>query len=140
MDHSRYETNRQVKVVLTQHGVNLSIVDYSCIGGTVYLTGIVQKVTGDEFTPLGINELAMDISRLHSVRNIQFDLDNWSLTRGWGSSSGEIKHRKFRPEPLSLTIPPEQGAVSTDATFEIKREENISDVLKDINKKKKEDG
>jgi hypothetical protein len=137
MDPSRYEINRQVKTILTQHGVNTGIIDYSYIGGTVYLTGTIKKNTSDEFTPSGIEYLVRDISRLHGVRDVQFDLNNWTLVRG--RASWQIMRRKFRPTPLSLVIPHEEGAVSTDATLEIKKQEQIVDVLKDVKEKKESD-
>lgn len=130
MDPSRYEMNRQVKTILIQHSADLCIIDYSYIGGTVYLSGTIQKNTCAEFTPAEIEDLANDISRLNGVRDIQFDLDNWVLIRG--RRAWQIMKKKSRSAPLSPFSPGQAGAVSTDVTLEIKRQEKLAEVIKDI--------
>ena len=136
MDFSRYEINRLVRVVLTQHGADLALADSSFIGGTVYLSGTLQKSSGEQFVPGAIDEMAKDISRLSGVRDVQFDLENWFLNRGHGA--WQIRKGKGRHVLDEFTSHLKDGTTSTGATVEIKSGDKIADVLEDMKKKERE--
>ena len=75
----RYEINRQVKSILTRHAADLTQVQYSTAGETVYLFGKLLKEPKGDFKPPELESLIKDISAIPHVRDIQFDLTNWSL-------------------------------------------------------------
>jgi hypothetical protein len=130
---SRYEVNQQVRAILIRHDVDLSLIDYSNVGGTIYLTGELIKGSTAEFLPSGIDELTKEITRLPGVRGIQFDLSNWIINIS--RRSLQIMRKKHKILEVPLIITREEGAVSTQTTIEIKSDENIADVLKDLKKK-----
>jgi hypothetical protein len=134
MDVSRYELNRRVRTILIRHDVNLAQIDYSFIGGTVYLSGEINKSMDGEFTPSGIEQVAREISGLSGVRDIQFDLQNWVIASS--GLSWQIMKRKKKAPDLAVAFSQGGGAVSTDDTVHIEKGENIIDVLKDIDKDK----
>jgi hypothetical protein len=73
---SRYEINRNVRMILTRHDVDLTRIDYSFMGSTVYLYGDLVRPDGD----YSVNEIELiirEITILPHVRDIQFDLNNW---------------------------------------------------------------
>jgi len=80
MQRSRYDVNREVRIVLVRHCVNLSEINYSFIGSTVYLYGALHKDLEGEFTPAHIELLLKDLRRLEPVRNLHVDPENWSIT------------------------------------------------------------
>lgn len=138
MEISRYQINQQVRTVLIRHRVDLTMIDYSYIGGTVYLSGTIQKDSGDEFMPAAFESLAGDIIRLQNVTDVQFDLTNWNVNRGRGF--WDITKRTGNTSRHSADTPHKQGAISTDRTHEVQKSESIKDVLKDIlNKDDKDD-
>lgn len=132
MDISRYECNSQVRTILTQHHVNLFLVDYSCIGTTVYLSGAIKKDFNEEFTQMGLEALESDIRKIRGVREVEFNLENWEFNKG--QDSWQIKRSSHEPTRISHG----QGAGSTDNIIEIKNVESIADVLRD-NTTKRED-
>ena len=79
MQRSRYDVNREVRNILIRHSVNLSEINYSFIGSTVYLYGALHKDPEGEFSPAHIELLLKDLRRLEPVRNLQLDLENWSI-------------------------------------------------------------
>jgi hypothetical protein len=123
---SRYEVNRNVRMVLARHDADLSRVDYSFTGNTVYLYGDLIKPHRD-FSPKEIEDLAREISSLQHVRDIQFDLNNWKLISAGGSWT-IAKTKKFM-------IP--TGAVQDDSSVVLENPEELSDVLEDIQPDKK---
>ena len=82
---SRYEINRNVKLVLVRHGVDLLELQYSCSGKTVGLYGNLKKDSGEEFTPSTIEALSKEILQLPQVVDIYFVLDNWNIHIDIGS-------------------------------------------------------
>lgn len=82
---SRYEINRNVKLVLVRHGVDLLELQYSCSGKTVGLYGNLKKDSGEEFTPSTIEALTNEILKLPYVTDIYFVLDNWNIRFDFGS-------------------------------------------------------
>lgn len=76
---SRYEINRRVKAVLTRHAVDLTQLHYSSTGETVYLFGKLQKDPKGDFRPPEIEAMVRDLTSISQVRDLQFDLSNWTL-------------------------------------------------------------
>lgn len=121
----RCDVNREVKNVLIRHSVNLSQINYSFIGSTAYLYGALYKDPEGDFTPTHIEYILKDLRRISQVRNIQIDLENWSIIPD--VFSWIIKKRK----EITLT-----AADRPDTVF-ISETEEIKNVLNDLQKKGK---
>jgi len=76
----RYEINRRVRTILIRYDVDLTKIDYSFIGNTVYLYGELHKSQKAEFSPTVIDMMIRELTRINGVRYIQFDLKNWFIT------------------------------------------------------------
>lgn len=136
MDVSRYEINRLVRTVLTRHSADLTLVDSSSIGSTVYVSGSLKKISGEDFVPGAIDELAKELNRIAGVRDVQFDFSNWFLSGVQGS--WQLRKGKDRHGSEQYARPNVPGAVSTATTVEINKSEMIADVLEDLKEKEKE--
>jgi len=137
MEVSRYEVNRQVRMVLNRHEIDLTRVDYSCIGGTVYLTGELLKTNEDDIAPSMIESLFKEISRISGVRNVQSDFQNWTISTE-GSSWQITKSKKKSRDTGARSIQHGgTGEAAEDVHIEISEE--IADVLKDIQEKPKQE-
>ncbi len=75
---SRYEINRKVKMILVRHAVDLSQLQYSSSGPTVYLFGKLQKEPKGEFKIQEIEAMAHEIGSVPHVQGLEFDLSNWN--------------------------------------------------------------
>jgi hypothetical protein len=126
---SRYEVNRSVRTVLARHDVDLSRLDYSYIGGTVYLYGDLLKSTEGEFTPATIEVLAREVTGLPHVRDLQCDLNNWTILTS--SGSWQVTKRKKPSAGYGASL---GGAGSTDSTVVIEKPEPLSKVVEEITK------
>lgn len=84
---SRYEINRKVKQILIRYAVDLSSLQYSCAGETVYLYGTLKKDPKGEFKPPGIEILIKELLGIPDVRSLQFDLSNWNINADYDSLS-----------------------------------------------------
>lgn len=82
---SRYELNRMVKQILTRYAVNLTELQFSCSGETVYLYGNLFKDPEGSFTPSTIEAMIKDLTRLPFIKNLQCDLNNWHVSGELGS-------------------------------------------------------
>ncbi len=80
MEESRYKVNRDIRSILVRNAADLSRIDFSFTGRTVYIRGELFKVDNSDFPVSQIEDLARDISRLPAVRELYFDLANWSIT------------------------------------------------------------
>lgn len=80
MEESRYKVNRDIRGILVRNAADLTRVDFSFTGRTVYIRGELFKVDTSDFPVSQIEDLARDISRLPAVREVYFDLTNWSIT------------------------------------------------------------
>lgn len=80
MDDSRYKVNREIRGILVRNAVDLSRIDFSFTGRTAYIRGDLFKVDSSDFPASQIEDLAREISRLPAVREIYFDLANWTVT------------------------------------------------------------
>ena len=133
---SRYEINRNVRVVLTRHNVDLQKIDYSFTGSTVYLYGDLVRSDRD-FSAQEIDLLLRGIAALPHVRNIQIDFNNWLVISA--GSSWQITRTK---KPAITRVAGQSGSLG-DSTVVIDKEEKIADVLDDLepgSKKEKDDG
>lgn len=126
-DYSRYEVNRNVRMVLARHDVDLTRVDYSYMGSTVYIYGELIKGQG-EFNGSGIEALAKELSALPHVRDIQFDVGNWVISSSL--SSWHVSASK-----KGAAVRGKQGGSSGDSTHVIEKAEAFADILQEIEKK-----
>jgi hypothetical protein len=128
---SRYEINRNVRMVLTRHDADLTKVDYSCTAGTVYLYGDLARQDRD-YAASEIDSIVAEIAALPHVRDIQFDFNNWLVV-----SSGNSWRITKIGKPAVTSVP---GSLE-DSTVVIDNTEKIADVLDDLDLgSKKEDG
>jgi hypothetical protein len=125
---SRYEVNRNVRMVLSRHDVDFSQLDYSYIGNTVYLYGDLLKSVGGEFTSANIEVIAAEIASLLHVRDLQCDLNNWTILSSAGS--WQVTKRKKPTAGYGASL----GTGSADSTVVIDKPEPLVEVLKDIKK------
>lgn len=122
----RCDVNREIKNVLIRHSVSLSEINYSFIGSTVYLYGALRKDPVGEFTPANIELLLRDLHRIDQVRNLQIDLENWSITTD--VVSWIIRKRK----EVTMVGQERPDHVIIDGS------EKVEDVLKEIREKPEE--
>jgi len=120
-------------MVLTRHYADLTRIDYSFMGNTVYLYGDLVKPDGD-FSAQGIESLAREILSLRYVREIQFDLNNWMVD----SSGGSWQVARTR-KPIAITEATRQEGSLGDSTIVIEKAEKVTDVLKDLKTGSKEE-
>jgi hypothetical protein len=87
-----FKINADVRRILTKHWINLRKLQYSCIGGIVYLRGVVEvmyNAPGREQSWQGVTarqvaELEKAIKRIPNVKRVQFRFQNWERgTDGW---------------------------------------------------------
>jgi hypothetical protein len=131
---SRYEINRNVRMVLTRHDADLTRIDYSCTGSTVYLYGDLVRPDRD-YSAKDVELIVTEIAALPHVRDTQLDLNNW-LVDSSGNSWQITKKRKS-----AVTRAADQPGALGDSTVVIDKEEKITDVLDDLglDSKKEED-
>jgi hypothetical protein len=133
MDVSRYEVNRQVRSVLNKYSIDLTRVDYSCIGGTVYLSGELLKALEEDIAPAVIESLFKEISRLSGVRNVQSDLQNWNISAE--GNSWQITKSKKKSLDIGVPVTSHGGTAEAAKDVHIETSEEIADVLKDMQEK-----
>ena len=133
---SRYEINRNVRIVLTRHEVDLTRIDYSFMGSTVYLYGDLVRSDGD-YSAKEIEFIVGEIAALPHVRDTQFDLNNWLVVPS-GDSWQVTKTRKS-----AVTRTADLSGSLGDSTVVIDKAEKLTDVLGDLepdSKKEEDDG
>lgn len=86
---SRFEVNRKVRVVIARHDGDLTRIDYSFMGRTVYLSGELTK-PDREYSAREIESIAADILAIPEVIDVIFDLNNW-IVESSGDSSWHAK-------------------------------------------------
>jgi hypothetical protein len=123
---SRYEINRNVRIIFTRHDVDLSMIDYSFTGSTVYLYGDLVRAEGD-YSVKEIESIVREISALPHVHDIQFALNNWVVL----SAEGSWQINKTRKSAVTRAAG-QPGALG-DSTVVIDKSEKITDVLDDLN-------
>lgn len=133
---SRYEINRNVRIVLTRHDVDLTRIDYSFMGSTVYLYGDLVRPEKD-YSASEIELIIREIALLPHVRDIQFDLNNWVVI-----PSGESWQITKAKKPAVTRAATQPGSLG-DSTVVIDKAEKLTDVLDELepdSKKEKDDG
>jgi hypothetical protein len=129
----RYEINRNVRMIFTRHDVDLTKIDYSFMGSTVYLNGDLVRPDRD-FSVQEIEAMAREIAALPHVRDIQFDLNNWvvaSLDDSWQIS-------RTKKSAVSTRTAHRTGSLE-DSTVVIDRAEDLTVVLDDLKANSKKD-
>jgi len=127
---SRYEVNRKVRIVITRHDGDLTRIDYSFLGKTVYLSGDLTKPDRD-FSAHEIETIATDILAIPDVMDIIFDLNNWLI-----ESSGDAWEVRPLKQAGRLADHAGSSGTSDDATIVIKQAEELRMVLDDMMKAK----
>lgn len=130
MDVSRYEVNRQLRMLLNRYGLDLTRLDYSCIGSTVYLSGELVKIDADEMNPAIIESLFKEIARISGVRYVEPDIQNWNISADEGS--WQITKSKQKTREIGIPVTPYGGIGEAAKDLHIEVSEQIADVLKDI--------
>jgi hypothetical protein len=131
---SRYEINRNVRMIFTRHDADLTKIDYSFIGSTVYLSGDLVRPDRD-FSAQEIEVIAREISALPHVRDIQFDLNNWVL-----ASSGDSWQVNRTMKTVATTGAAHRTGSLEDSTVVIEKVEKLTDVLDDLKADSKKEG
>lgn len=121
---SRYEVNRNVRMVFTRHDADMTKIDYSFMGSTVYLYGDLARPDGD-FSPQEIEFIIRELSALPHVRDIQFNLDNWLVL-----SSGDSWKISLTRKAAAKAA--RQAGSLDDSTFVIEKAEDLEVVLDDL--------
>jgi hypothetical protein len=130
MDVPRYEVNRQVRVVLNRHDIDVTRLDYSFIGSTVYLSGDLLKNCEGDLVPNAIEGLMREISGLSGVRDVQTDFQNWVISNAGGA--WQITKGKKKTRDGGVPMAQQGGAADAAKEVHIKTSEKIADVLKDM--------
>ena len=133
---SRYEINRKVRMVFTRHDADLTKIDYSFMGSTVYLYGDLVRLDSD-YSDKEIEFIIREIAALPHVRDMQFDLNNWLVVPS-GDSWQITKTMKS-----AVTRAAGQSGSLGDSTVVIDKAEKLTDVLDDLksdSKKEEDDG
>ena len=125
---SRYEVNRNVRIVITRHDADLARIEYSFMGSTVYLSGDLVRPNGD-FSAQEVENIARELAALPHVRSLQFDLNNWLVDTS--GDSWQVNRVRKTAGPKGTAG---QTGVSDDTTLVIEREEGLQDVIDDIEK------
>jgi hypothetical protein len=130
---SRYEINRNVRMILARHDADLTRIDYSCMGSTVYLYGDLVRSDSD-YLASEIDIIVREIAALPHVRDIQIDFNNWLVVSS-GDSWRIIKKR----ESAIKRVDNQSGSLE-DSTVVIDNTEELTDVLDDLDPGSKKDG
>ena len=135
VDVSRYDINHQVRMVLNRHYIDLTRIDYSFIGHTVYLSGELRKTSEDDLVPPVIESLLNEIARLSNVHSVQCAFKNWNIS--FGENAWQITKSKKKLRDTGGVPESQQGGAMSEAAKDvhIKTTEKIADVLKDMKKK-----
>lgn len=128
---SRYEVNRNVRIVITRHDADLARIEYSFMGSTVYLSGDLVRPNGD-FSAQEVENIARELAALPHVRSLQFDLNNWLV-----DTSGDSWQVNRVRKTAGAGKADGQTGISDDMTLIIEREEGLQDVIDDIEKRLK---
>jgi hypothetical protein len=130
---SRYEVNRNVRMVFTRNDADLTRIDYSFMGNTVYLYGDLVKPDRD-FSAQEIEAIAKELSALPHVRDIQFNLDNWIA-----ASSGDSWQFTRARKSVTTKGAARQAGSSGDSTVIIEKAEDLTVVLEDLQAESKKE-
>ena len=107
---SRYEVNRNVRIVIARHDADLTRIEYSFMGSTVYLSGDLVRPNG-EFNAHEIENIAKELAAIPHVRSRSLTSTTGWWTRraipGRSTGSGKRPAPEERPDrPASPTTRP----------------------------------
>jgi hypothetical protein len=122
MSVSRYDVNRDIRNALTRHYVDLVGINFSFIGSTAYLSGILQRDRHNDFTVTEVESILKDLRRINHVRDLQVELENWMVTP---EGSGWIIRRRKVADRAPLQ----------DDTVVVKEAESLRTVLDELRQK-----
>ncbi len=122
---SRYEVNRNGRIIFTRHDADMTRIDTSFMGNTVYLYGDLARHDGD-FSPQEIEVMAKELSALPHVRDIQFNLNNWLVLSSGDSWKVSLTRKSSSPGVVR------QGGNLADSTTIIEKAEDLEVVIDDI--------
>ncbi|MRR18092.1 MAG: hypothetical protein EG826_16720 [Deltaproteobacteria bacterium] len=117
-------------MLLNRYGLDLTRLDYSCIGSTVYLSGELVKTDAEDVNPAIIESLFKEIARISGVRYLEPDIQNWSISADEGS--WQITKSKQKSREIGIPVAPHGGITEAAKDLHIEVSEQIADVLKDI--------
>jgi hypothetical protein len=117
--------NQCVKTALVRHFADLSVLDFSTVGSTVYLSGSIKKDPKGEFPKTELETMLREIMRVPGVRSLQTDVDNWAISY---TGAGFELFRKIQ-----------RIGAGAGETVHIQETENVEDVLEDFFQKSGED-
>ena len=89
---SDFKINADVRRILTKHWINLRKLQYSCIGGIVYLRGVIEVMynapnrtdTWQGVTAKHVAQLEKSIKGIPNVKRVNFQFQDWERgTDGW---------------------------------------------------------
>jgi len=123
---SRYDMNRQVKMILVRHGVDLTLLKWSSSRSTVNFYGMLKKDQNKDFTVTELEGLVKELVHVPRAPRLNFNLDNWYIS----SESGSWKVSK-RKMPVSGG-----GVEDRPRTVFIRRTEKVEDILREIRERK----
>ena len=95
---SDFKINADVRRILTKHWINLRKLQYSCIGGIVYLRGVVEVMynapsrteTWQGVTAKHVEQLEKSIKRIPNVKRVHFKFQDWERgADGWRRKASE---------------------------------------------------
>lgn len=120
---ARYEINRQVKMVLTRHAVNLETLSISSSNSLVYLYGVLQEESGRDFTVQDIDNIFKEIEQIPNVKGIIPDFENWTISNLEGFWHAYSRHKLQQSAPAAID----------NKDYTVSEKDKIADVLKKIN-------
>lgn len=91
---NRYQVNQEASAVLVRSGADLARLFYSFTGSTLYLSGSLLREPAGQFTPEEVRGLAAELLRHPHIKNLQFELDNWTVTQEFGVFNAAPLDRK----------------------------------------------
>lgn len=82
----RNEILLNVRCILVRHEVSLRTCNFSCPKDIVTIYGHLEKDTEEEFVDSGVVALYLELKAAPHVKDVLFQLDNWSVDAGLNSA------------------------------------------------------
>ena len=86
MGKEDFEVNSRMFQIFTQYRIDQTTISYRCIGGIVYLEGMIrQEGTGDDWVKSEVMEaIHKTIRAMKQVKRVKYDLVNMTQAPGGG--------------------------------------------------------
>lgn len=100
MGASDFRINSKVRSVLSRHWIDLSMLGFSSINGTVRLTGTLCRLSSEsetaQLTKQSVAQLESELTTIREIKRVYFDLTNWrkDSNRDWVCSEPAEKKAK----------------------------------------------